>query len=75
MQAQIYLTEQEFSSRYHIAPRTLQRWRVTGDGPVFCRLGLRRVAYRLTDIENWAAARTFLHRADELAQHAKMITA
>jgi predicted DNA-binding transcriptional regulator AlpA len=64
----IYLTEQEFSLRYHIGARTLQRWRLTGDGPLFCRLGPRRIAYRLIDIENWAAERTFAHRADELSQ-------
>jgi hypothetical protein len=27
----------------------------------------RRIAYRLRDCEDWAAARTFRHRADELA--------
>jgi hypothetical protein len=62
-----YLTEAEFSDRYRVPARTAQRWRATGDGPAFVRCGPRRVLYRLTDCENWAAARTFRHRAAELA--------
>lgn len=64
-----YLSEAEFCDRYLVRPRTAQRWRTTGEGPNFVRLGPRRVAYRLTDCEAWAAARTFQHRADELAQN------
>ena len=66
----LYLTEREFSVRYHVSRRTAQRRRATGDGPAFVRLGLRRVAYRLSDCEAWAAARTFAHRAAELARAA-----
>jgi predicted DNA-binding transcriptional regulator AlpA len=66
----IYLTEREFSERYHVAQRTVQRWRATGEGPAFVRVGPRRIAYRLSDCEAWAAARTFPHRAAELAHHA-----
>ncbi len=62
-----YLKESEFCDRYHIAPRTAQRWRVSGDGPAFVRMGLRRIAYRLEDCERWAAERTFAHRTAELA--------
>jgi predicted DNA-binding transcriptional regulator AlpA len=62
-----YLTEGEFCQHYHVKPRTAQRWRVTGDGPKWCRLGPRKVAYRLSDCEEWAAGRTFAHRAAELS--------
>jgi predicted DNA-binding transcriptional regulator AlpA len=65
---EIYLTEAEFAGRYHLGRRTVQRWRQTGDGPAWVRLGVRRVLYRLSDCEAWAAARTFRHRADELAR-------
>jgi predicted DNA-binding transcriptional regulator AlpA len=65
--ANIYLTEAEFCQQYHVKPRTAQRWRVTGDGPKWCRLGPRKVAYRLSDCEDWAAGRTFAHRAAEHA--------
>jgi predicted DNA-binding transcriptional regulator AlpA len=64
-----YLSEQEFAARYHLGRRTVQRWRRTGDGPPWVRLGQRRVLYRLSDCEEWAAIRTYAHRADELARH------
>lgn len=62
-----YLDESSFCSLYGVRPRTAQRWRVTGDGPAFVRIGPRRIAYRLSDCEAWAARRTFAHRAEELA--------
>jgi predicted DNA-binding transcriptional regulator AlpA len=65
---EIYLTEAEFAGRYHLGRRTVQRWRQTGDGPPWVRLGARRVLYRVSDCEIWAAARTYRHRADELAR-------
>ena len=64
----VYLSEQQFCDTYLVAPRTAQRWRVTGDGPPFCRMGPKKIVYRLSDIEQWAASRTFKHRAQELAQ-------
>jgi len=64
-----YLSEAEFAARFGLGRRTLQRWRQTGEGPKWCRLGPKRILYRLNDIEAWAAARTFFHRADELARH------
>lgn len=67
---EVYLTEEEFAERYHLGRRTAQRWRQTGEGPAWVRLGQRRVLYRLTDCEAWAAERTFHHRADELARSA-----
>ena len=62
-----YLSEEQFCDRYIVARRTAQRWRITGDGPAWVRLGRRRVGYRLSDCEAWASARTFAHRAAELA--------
>jgi hypothetical protein len=68
---EIYLTEGEFAGRYQLGRRTVQRWRQTGEGPVWVRLGQRRILYRLTDCEAWAAARTYRHRADELSRKAQ----
>ncbi len=62
-----YIDENQFCDRFKITPRTAQRWRVTGDGPPWVRLGLRRVVYRLSDCDAWAAARTYPHRAAEIA--------
>lgn len=62
-----YLDERSFCTRYHVGRRTAQRWRVTGEGPAWCRLGPRKIVYRVADCEAWAAARTFAHRAAEMA--------
>ena len=45
-----FLTEHEAAELLRISPRTLQRWRLTGDGPVFVRAG-RRVLYQPTELE------------------------
>ncbi len=65
---EVYLTEREFSDRFNVPMRTAERWRKSGDGPPHVRLGPRRIAYRESDLEAWAAARTFPHRAAELAR-------
>jgi predicted DNA-binding transcriptional regulator AlpA len=67
-----YLTEEEFSERYNVARRTAARWRVTGEGPPFVRVGPRRIAYRLADCEQWAATRTHEHRAAEQAKRSTL---
>jgi hypothetical protein len=65
---QEYINEQGLHERYLIAPRTAQRWRQTGDGPRWVRLGRRRIIYRVSDVEVWLRDRTYRHRADELAR-------
>jgi predicted DNA-binding transcriptional regulator AlpA len=67
---EIYLTEDEFVARYRLGSRTAQRWRKSGDGPPWVRLGARRVVYRVADCEAWATSRTFVHSAAEMAQAA-----
>jgi len=62
------LSEAEFSERYGVPARTLQRWRSTGDGPPYCRIGPRRIAYPAAAAEAWLAARTYAHRAEELSR-------
>lgn len=61
------LTAKQVSARIQRPERTLERWRLTGEGPPFVRLG-RRVAYRVADVERWLARRTYASRAAELAQ-------
>jgi len=66
--AEVYLTEVEFAARFNLSRRTVQRWRSSGEGgPPFVRLGFRRIGYRLSDCEAWAAGLTFKSRAEELA--------
>jgi hypothetical protein len=38
-----------------ISPRTLEKWRLTGDGPEFRKFG-KTVRYAETDLERWAEA-------------------
>jgi hypothetical protein len=63
-----YLSQADFCRHYLVAPRTAERWRITGDGPPWIRAGRRRIIYRLSDCERWAESRRFAHRADELSR-------
>ena len=47
-----HLNQVELAARWKISPRTLERWRWTGDGPRFVKLG-GRVVYRLEDVEEY----------------------
>ena len=51
-----YLNTPQAAAILGLSPRTLERYRVTGEGPVFAKLG-RRVRYARVDIENWVARR------------------
>lgn len=72
--AREYVDEDGLAERYLIRPRTAQRWRATGDGPPFVRLGRRRVLYRVVDVEAWLAQRTFKHLAEETARKLSEVT-
>ena len=45
-----HLSQTELANRWRMSPRTLERWRFTGEGPRFMKIG-GRVVYRLEDIE------------------------
>ena len=45
-----HLNQVELAARWKISPRTLERWRWTGEGPAFIKIG-GRVVYRLEDVE------------------------
>lgn len=36
-----------------LSARTLEKWRLTGEGPIFCKFG-RRVVYAESDLQAWA---------------------
>ena len=38
-----------------VSPRTAEKWRVTGEGPPFLKIG-RRVLYDLGDLEDYLAS-------------------
>jgi predicted site-specific integrase-resolvase len=44
------LSQQQLAERWGLSPKTLERWRVQGIGPVYIRLP-GRVVYRLEDVE------------------------
>jgi predicted DNA-binding transcriptional regulator AlpA len=46
------------ASRYiGIAASTLNKMRLTGDGPLFVKVGPRAVAYRRSDLDAWLEVR------------------
>ena len=50
-----HLNQGELAARWTISHRTLERWRWTGEGPAFIKIG-GRVVYRLEDVEAYEAA-------------------
>ena len=58
----LYLAN-EAASLLKSNPRTLERWRTTGDGPKFIKLG-RRVAYRLSDLQAFIDKQTRQHTGE-----------
>ena len=52
-----HLNQTELAVRWTISPRTLERWRFTGEGPQFMKIG-GRVAYCLEDVEAYEAEQT-----------------
>lgn len=51
----VCINQRELAERWRISPRTLERWRWTGEGPRFVKLG-GRVVYRLADISDFEQA-------------------
>jgi predicted DNA-binding transcriptional regulator AlpA len=49
------LDQRQAADYLHVSTRTLERLRVSGDGPAYVKLG-HLVRYRLGDLEKWIAA-------------------
>ena len=49
-----HLNQIDQADRWNISERTLERWRWTGEGPAYLKIG-GRVVYRLEDIEAYEA--------------------
>jgi hypothetical protein len=54
----LHLSQAELAAYWRISPRTLERWRCTGNGPRFLKLG-SRVVYRIADVEAFEATRLY----------------
>ena len=52
----LYMSGREAAAFLGLSPRTLDRYRVNGEGPAFHKFG-NRVRYARADLEAWAAAR------------------
>ena len=59
------LSETEAAEYLSASTRSLQRWRMTGEGPAFVRLGARRVGYAVDALDAWLSSRTFSSTSSE----------
>ena len=66
----VYLTKKELAEYLKISERTADRMFAHGEGPPRTRIGARRIGYFKPAVDEWAASRTFRHRAAELASAA-----
>lgn len=55
---QIYYDAAECARSLGVSCSTLARWRVSGEGPTFYKVG-RRVLYRVIEVETWVSAHAF----------------
>jgi len=62
------LAPEDVARTLKVATRTLDRWRISGEGPPFVRVGPRKVGYRQADLEAWLDGRAFAHRAEEMSR-------
>ena len=61
-----HLNQTELAARWKISPRTLERWRWTGEGPAFIKIG-GRVVYRLEEVEGYENKRQCTSTANTFA--------
>ena len=53
MTGKVYLRTAQVAEVLGLSPRTLEKWRLEGDGPVFHKFG-GRVVYSRDDLDAWA---------------------
>ena len=58
-----HLNQIELAARWTVSPRTLERWRFSGEGPQFVKIG-GRVVCRLEDVEEYEREQTRASTAD-----------
>ena len=61
-----HLNTREAAAWLGLSPKTLERYRVSGEGPDFRKSG-SRVRYLLEDLEKWASARRWTSTSEERA--------
>ena len=63
-----FLTGPQAATDLGIKPNPLRRWRCSGRGPRYVRLGSStrgRVVYRMKDLEHWLESNSYQHTAEE----------
>jgi hypothetical protein len=60
---QTLLNQREAAAALRLSERTLERYRVTGEGPPFVRTG-KRIAYRPEDLSAWVSAHVVTSTSD-----------
>ena len=56
------LDTEQAAAAYNLSQSTLRKWRCTGQGPRFTRIG-RAVRYRKSDLDAFLVSRTFASTA------------
>lgn len=69
----ITLTASEAARFLGLAPSTLAKLRLSGHGPVYCKLG-RRVVYRREDLAAWLESRLVRNTTDADVRLPKSLT-
>lgn len=59
------MVEKEAAAFLNSSCRTLQRWRQTGEGPAYHRVGKRRVVYYRADLTAWLERRRHVSTSAE----------
>lgn len=59
-----YLDTQQAARHLGLSAKTLSRYRVSGDGPMFHRFG-RRIRYLRDDLKDWAVKRRHRSTSDD----------
>lgn len=60
-----FVDEKRGAKHLGVSPRTMQRWRMTGTGPPWFRIG-RLAKYRIADLTTWAEAQARTSTSDNI---------
>ncbi len=63
----IFLTEQDLSWYWGISKYTLQKWRSTGDGPIYYKIG-GHIRYPLKYVLEYQLSRRFKSTSDRITE-------
>ena len=63
------LTPEQLAAELQIKVQTLAKWRLTGEGPCFLRIG-RKIRYSRTSVSDWLITRERTSTSDTRNRHA-----